>query len=211
MLRQLVNGLPTLDRSMKRAILFGYDLFAMALALWGAFSARLGVLFDPSSLSVWVAAPASFYPAYPLDEFNRYANRSAPIPFYYPGEIALIRAEALTNLGRLPEAADAVNAVRTKCNAAPTGDPEACLPPLPLASLATPAELLAEIYTQRRFELFATGLRWEDVRRLGQVGAGLSAQRCWLLYPDSERQTNPQTPADPESPDAPSGPKSCGV
>ena len=52
MLRQLVNGLPTLDRSMKRAILFGYDLFAMALALWGAFSARLGVLFDPSSLSV---------------------------------------------------------------------------------------------------------------------------------------------------------------
>ena len=60
MLRQLVNGLPTLDRSMKRAILFGYDLFAMALALWGAVSARLGVLFDPSSLSVWVAAPASF-------------------------------------------------------------------------------------------------------------------------------------------------------
>lgn len=160
---------------------------------------------------VTVASPSSFYPSVPLDEFTQYANRSAPIPFYYPGEIALIRAEALTNLGRLAEAADAVNGVRTKCNAAPTGDPEACLPPLPLASLATPAELLAEIYAQRRFELFATGLRWEDVRRLGQVGAGLSAQRCWLLYPDSERQTNPQTPADPESPDAPSGPKSCGV
>ena len=60
MFRDLVHALPSLSRSRKRAILFGYDLFAMALALWGAFSARLGTMFDPSSLSVWLAAPASF-------------------------------------------------------------------------------------------------------------------------------------------------------
>jgi FlaA1/EpsC-like NDP-sugar epimerase len=59
MLRDLVHTLPTLSRTTKRAILFGYDLFAMALALWGAFSARLGILFDPSTLSAWFAAPAS--------------------------------------------------------------------------------------------------------------------------------------------------------
>ena len=60
MFRDLVHALPSLSRSRKRAILFGYDLLAMALALWGAFSARLGTMFDPSSLSVWLAAPASF-------------------------------------------------------------------------------------------------------------------------------------------------------
>jgi FlaA1/EpsC-like NDP-sugar epimerase len=60
MLRELVQKLPTLSRSTKRAILVSYDLLAMAAALWGAFSARLGALFDPSSLSVWLAAPASF-------------------------------------------------------------------------------------------------------------------------------------------------------
>ena len=158
---------------------------------------------------ITVAAPAGNLR--PLDEFRQYANRSAPIPLYYPGEVSLIRAEALLNLGRLPEAATVVNAVRTKCNTVSLLDPEACSTPLPASALDTPGELRAEIYRQRRVELFATGLRWEDVRRLGQVGRGLSAQRCWLLYPDSERQTNPDVPADPESSDAEPGPRGCGV
>lgn len=133
----------------------------------------------------------------PIDRFTQYRNAADPFPLYFPGEVMLIRAEALTNLGRLVEAAAAVNAVRTKCNTLPAGDPEACLAPLPAASLDTPAELRAEIYRQRRYELFATGLRWEDLRRTNQVGAGLPGNRCWLLYPNSERNTRGGVPDDP--------------
>ena len=60
MFRHLVHRLPTLSRSSKRGILFSYDVLAMALALWGGFSTRLGVLFNPASLTVWAAAPVSF-------------------------------------------------------------------------------------------------------------------------------------------------------
>ena len=60
MFRGFVRRLPTLSRSKKRIILIVCDLLAMAVALWGAFSTRLGILFDPSSLTVWTAVPATF-------------------------------------------------------------------------------------------------------------------------------------------------------
>ena len=54
--------------------------------------------------------------------------------------------------------------------------------PAPLAGQLNATDLRAEIYRNRRFELFATGLRWEDTRRLGQVGRTFAGKRCWLLY-----------------------------
>ncbi|MFN2398059.1 MAG: RagB/SusD family nutrient uptake outer membrane protein [Gemmatimonadaceae bacterium] len=135
----------------------------------------------------------------PLDSFARYNVPTAFIPAYYPDEALLIKAEALVNLGRLVEAQAALDSVRTDCPAAGrvTTDPGPCLPPL--AGLQTAQQLLAEIIRNRRYELFATGLRWEDLRRLQLVGATNVAKRCWLPYPIGERNANPaNVPADPE-------------
>lgn len=134
----------------------------------------------------------------PLDNFAQYSSNSSPIPFYYPGEMRLIQAEALVTLGDIPGARAAVNGVRTKCGGT-LNEPKACLAALADTLLDTAPELLAEIYRQRKFELFATGLRWEDTRRMANLGLGRLYNRCWLLYPNSERSTNANTPSsDPE-------------
>jgi hypothetical protein len=87
-------------------------------------------------------------------------------------------------------------------------DPNACLPPS--SAPLTADALLTEIYDSRRFELFATGLRWEDTRRRGTVGAGAPGKRCWLPYTIGERNANPaNVPPDPEGTDAPAFPATC--
>jgi FlaA1/EpsC-like NDP-sugar epimerase len=60
MLRLFVRRLPTLSRPTKRAILVGYDLVAMVLAMWAAFSTRLGMLYIPDSRSVILSGGVSF-------------------------------------------------------------------------------------------------------------------------------------------------------
>ena len=138
----------------------------------------------------------------PIRSFTQFSATTSPIAFYWPGEIMLIKAEAWANTGQLALAAAQVNYVRTRCGGA-SNQPKACLPALPLASLATQSQIIAEIYKQRKFELFGTGLRWEDVRRQGLVSATSPfAKRCWLLYPNSERNTEPSVPANPADPPA---------
>src|SRR4051812_40457134 len=56
----LVSKLSSMGRARKRSILIGYDLAAMAVALWAAFSARLGEIYFPDQPSVLAAAAASF-------------------------------------------------------------------------------------------------------------------------------------------------------
>jgi starch-binding outer membrane protein, SusD/RagB family len=144
----------------------------------------------------------------PVDNFARYRIAASSIPTYYPDEVLLIKAEALANLDQLAEAQAVLDSVRTDCPGLVPDDPNACLPALggPLSKAA----LLAEIYVNRRFELFATGLRWEDTRRLGLVGAGSAGKRCWLLYTIGERNANPaNVPPDPEGSDAPAFPANC--
>jgi hypothetical protein len=144
----------------------------------------------------------------PLDLYRRYTTASAAIPLYYPDEMRLIRAEALTELGQLPEAQAVLDSVRTDCGGGGTADePHACL--APLGSALTQDSLRAEIYYQRKYELFATGLRWEDARRLGLVGATSVAKRCWLLYPLVESNVNPNAPPGPELTDPPAFPATC--
>jgi hypothetical protein len=152
------------------------------------------------------AAFAGFFQ--PNDAFARYSVQTAAIPAYYPDEMLLIKAEALVRLGRLPEAQAALDSVRTDCPGLVAADPNACLPAL-AGPLDAPA-LLAEIYENRKYELYATGLRWEDMRRLGQVGATSVAKRCWLPYPVAERNGNPENvPDDPEGEDPPAAPAQC--
>lgn len=132
-----------------------------------------------------------------LDNWNRYANTGAPLPVYFPDEALLIKAEALANTNQLAAAQAALDSVRTDCaGGRGLDDPKACLPAL--TAQLTQAQLLAEIYTQRRYELFGTGLRWEDTRRRNAIRGPTAApavptdgQRCWLPYAIGDRNANP--------------------
>jgi hypothetical protein len=151
-----------------------------------------------------------------LDSWSRYASPAANLPVYFPDEALLIKAEALANQGDLAQAQAVVDSVRTDC----TGnrgidDPKACLPPL--VGALTQAQLIAEIYNQRRYELFSTGSRWEDSRRRNLIrgpvaipGVPLDGQRCWLPYAVGDRNANPNAtrtvlPDPPEPTAFPSG------
>lgn len=148
-----------------------------------------------------------------LDPFsNRYAVASASQPVYLPDEALLIKAEALANSGDLTGAQAALDSVRTDCiGGRGLDDPKACLTPLPAGQ--SQAQLLAEIYVQRRYELLGTGLRWEDVRRRNAIrgpvtapGVPVDGQRCWLPYAIGDRNANRNVPADPAEPSTfPSG------
>jgi hypothetical protein len=141
-----------------------------------------------------------------LDPWNRYANPQSPLPVYFPDEALLIKAEALANTNQLAQSQAVLDSVRTDC----TGnrgidDPKACL--APLAGALTQAQLIAEIYSQRRYELLGTGLRWEDSRRRNLIrgpvaapGVPADGQRCWLPYAIGDRNANPNVPADPAEP-----------
>lgn len=130
-----------------------------------------------------------------LDKYAVWSSAASPIAVYYPGEMQLIKAEGLAEANDLTGALAEVDSVRTKCAASFPGQPDACLPAYP-GVFTSQAAALAEIYKQRRFELYSSGLRWEDLRRLGQVGPNQPAKRCWLIYPFTEKTTNPNTPAD---------------
>lgn len=132
-----------------------------------------------------------------LDPWSRYANPQSPFPVYLPDEALLIKAEALANQGQLAAAQAALDSVRTDCTGGRgLDDPKACLPPL--AAALDRAQLLAEVYVQRRYELFGTGLRWEDTRRRNAIRGPVAApavpadgQRCWLPYAIGDRNANP--------------------
>jgi hypothetical protein len=133
----------------------------------------------------------------PLDPWSRYANPQASLPVYFPDEALLIKAEALANQNQLAAAQAALDSVRTDCTGGRgLDDPKACLPGL--TSQLSQSQLLAEIYVQRRYELFGTGLRWEDVRRRSSIRGPSAApavptdgQRCWLPYALGDRNANP--------------------
>jgi len=141
-----------------------------------------------------------------LDPWNRYASPQSPLPVYFPDEALLIKAEALANTNQLAQSQAVLDSVRTDC----TGnrgidDPKACL--APLVGALTQAQLIDEIYRNRRYELLGTGLRWEDSRRRNLIRGPVAApavpadgQRCWLPYAIGDRNANPNVPADPAEP-----------
>ena len=132
--------------------------------------------------------PAGNPPTVALLPFQLYAARNAPFPVYLPGEMLLIQAEAQARLGQLAAAVDLINQVRAKTGTANT--PGAELPPVSATVLDTEAEVLAQVLYERRYELYSQGLRWEDLRRLGQY-AGKAPKVQFLPLPQGECQTNP--------------------
>ena len=130
-----------------------------------------------------------------------FATGNSKIPVYLPGEMILIKAEAYAQKGDLPKAVQQINLVREKTNdvfgvnaglGAWTGD-------------ATSKEaILNEIYIQRSIELFMTGQRLEDSRRIHSSfvpspNKDIVSERNRNFYPYSyqERNNNPNTPPDP--------------
>ena len=74
----------------------------------------------------------------------------------------------------------------------------------PYAGDSTVDALLDEVYKNRRAELFLTGLSLEDSRRFNRptpsgtsMNFGEERNRNFYPYPDTERNSNPNTPNDP--------------
>ncbi|MFI5256370.1 MAG: RagB/SusD family nutrient uptake outer membrane protein [Gemmatimonadales bacterium] len=143
-------------------------------------------------VSFWVdpagTPPKGNPPTLALLPFKFYGTRNAPFPVYLPGEVQLIKAEAEARLNDLPSAIADINAVRTKTGTVNT--PGAQLPPLTALQLDTQDKVLAQIARERRYELFSQGLRWEDLRRLGQY-VGVQPKVTFLPMPQAECNTNP--------------------
>lgn len=140
----------------------------------------------------------------PIDELVGFATTpDADIPVYLPGEMALIKAEAYVRLGaaQYPNAVIEINNVRTKTAAEDPFGVGAELPPY--SGPVTEEALLEEIFYQRSAELYLSGMRFEDMRRLNRPVPSddppLTAprNRVYYPYPTQERQNNPNTPANP--------------
>ncbi|WP_343522790.1 RagB/SusD family protein [Pedobacter sp.] len=119
------------------------------------------------------------------------AATASPFPIYLPGEIILIKAEVLARQPDLTNSLIELNKVVTK-----TSDlfgVAAALPPL--VGPYTQQQLLDLIYKHRSIELYASGLKIEDMRRFNQPIT--DRKRNFFPYPFQERDNNTNTPADP--------------
>ncbi len=125
-----------------------------------------------------------------------FTANSSVVPIYRPGEMYLIKAEALVrkSAANIPDAVVELNKVITKV---PENDPfgiGADLPPY--AGGMSADEVLLEIYKQRCIELYLSGLRFEDSRRFGRPESE-RGNRNFMPYPFTERDNNTSTPPDP--------------
>lgn len=140
-------------------------------------------------LNTAIAGPKGV-PDSTLRFLRKYSTPVESFPLYLPDEMKLIKAEAYARTNRLPEALAMVNEVRTQTSSA-VDEPVAGLPPLVL--VPTQAQMLAEIATQRRYELYEQGLRWEDTRRFGTAVTTTPTQP-FLPIPQQECNANPANP-----------------
>ncbi|HIP47919.1 MAG TPA: RagB/SusD family nutrient uptake outer membrane protein [Lutibacter sp.] len=129
-----------------------------------------------------------------------FTSASASIPVYLPSEMLLIKAEAYAQTD-LPSAIAPLNAVRTKTddifgvNAGLldwTGD------------VTDKTAVLNEIYKNRCIELFLTGMRLEDSRRMhgsftpsDDIDYINERNRNYYPYPFAEKENNVNCPSDP--------------
>ncbi|HEX6748239.1 MAG TPA: RagB/SusD family nutrient uptake outer membrane protein [Longimicrobium sp.] len=125
-------------------------------------------------------------------DFAKYGGRNDDYPLYLPDEMRLIMAEVYVRQNNYPQARTLINAVHTQ-TASPVDEPKAGMPAIPDASLATEAQLLTQILYERRFELYAQGLRWEDLRRFSAY-TSKRPSLDFLPYPQSECDVNPANP-----------------
>ena len=131
-------------------------------------------------------------PRFRVGGFGDALDRAWPV--YLPGEMTLIKAEAYARKAS-PDYVNALlelNKVVTKTPAEDAFGVGAGLSPLESLS---PEGLLAAIYKHKSIELFMSGLRLEDSRRMGRPQE--ERKRNFVNYPFAERDQNPNTPEDP--------------
>jgi len=154
----------------------------------------------------------SFY-LIPLDETNQnglpiedlagfFGAETGPLPLYIPDEMMLIIAEA-----NLRKSSPDITAATTAINNVLTDTDDVFDINANVAAYSgtnTVDALLDEVYRNRRAELFLTGMSLEDSRRFDRPqpsGASMifteERNRNFYPYPDTERNSNPNTPSDP--------------
>lgn len=153
---------------------------------------RLEAEAGDERVDYWVVA--ANVPGYvaPMDSLRSYSpTANPPIPAYTYDEMRLIQAEVYARNNQLVLAIDLINEVRTQCPAPGTQpeEPMPCLAPITLATHPTQEAVLDEILEQRRYELYLSGLRYEDLRRFDEP-----LKYEWLPIPTSECQLNPNAP-----------------
>lgn len=129
-----------------------------------------------------------------------FRSNTTEIPVYLPGEMLLIKAECLAQTDVNAAITELNKVIRKKASEDAWGvgaDIAAGY-----TGAATKDAVLSQIFRQRCIELFNSGLRLEDSRRLGRPGpdqpSGTRERgRNFLPYPQTERDNNSQTPADP--------------
>jgi len=130
-----------------------------------------------------------------------FTTASTSIPMYLPGEMLLIKAEAYAMTNDLPNAITNLNLVRQKTN--DVFGVNAALDPWS-GDENSLSEIMDEIFKNRSIELFMSGMRLEDSRRIHPnlvlPTSGdyfIERNRNFYPYPFDERENNPNTPADP--------------
>ena len=159
---------------------------------------RIAFYLSPSDVT---EDPAHGYGDHPIEDLlGFFAVADASIPVYLPGEMLLIKAEAYA-MTDLASALAPLNAVRTK-----TDDVFGVNAGLgPWTGDATDQEaVLNEIFKNRSIELFLTGMRLEDSRRIHNDFTPSNAadyvserNRNYYPYPYQEKANNANCPADP--------------
>lgn len=91
-------------------------------------------------------------------DVNVYETPTSPIPVIRNAELVLLRAEANAQQGNAGAATDALDVIR---NAAELAD---------YGGGTGQGALIDEVLRQRRYELYAEGHRWIDLRRYGRLG-----------------------------------------
>jgi hypothetical protein len=152
--------------------------------------ATLAPALTDGRIAFYTSINATIAPRYRINGF--YNNTTTAIPIYLPGEIMLIKAEAMARTNNLTGALAELNKVITKTA---TADLFRVGAGLPASTASTSTAILEEIYKNRCIELYMSGLKLEDMRRFGRPLT--ERKRNFFPYPFRERDGNPNTPADP--------------
>lgn len=159
------------------------------------FGLPAGLAPDPADKRIpfYLSINNTIAPKWRMNGFAKAIDTEWPV--YLPGEITLIKAEAYARQASpdLGAALVELNKIITKQASQDPFGLGADLPPLigPLNA----DQILVEIYKQRSIEMYISGQRLEDSRRLGRPQS--ERKRNFLNYPFRERDQNTNTPADP--------------
>jgi hypothetical protein len=160
------------------------------------FGLPAGLRPDPNDKRVlfYLAVNNTIAPKFRVNGFG--ATLTGAIPVYLPGEMTLIKAEAYARAGAPADLVNSLIEINKIVTKKPANDPFGVGADLsPLVGPLTQAQLLTEIYKQRSIEMFMSGQRLEDSRRLARPAT--ERRRTFLPYPNREKDQNSNTPADP--------------